>query len=489
MKNQHPIKIFSYCSKNMWLLIFPLIRGLAAVRLMDFNGLYRWFAGAWFDLLIVIFIFAIGFIRWKFILFEIKDDRIIYTNGIFFKTVTDIPFNKITSFTIENHFFMRIFKASDIYIDTSSGKFGDNDLKITVRQREAFEIRNRIRKYISDKKLMGDCHYRYKPKWWSIFFFSFIFSSTLTGVIYISVFFIKSGKIVEEILQERMIDKISDVSKTVAEIIPIYISPVTAAIALIFIGSWLISFIANIMRYSKFRISVYGRVAEINAGIFTKRDYYINSSKINYIDLRQSILTKIAKVMSINVNCSGYGNSKKEIPVFIPLMHKNHAVPALKAMLPDAPEPKKLDFKSSLRFLWRYSWRAVLMCALSILLYAGINYIFPVYHEAYVFLLIMCEIPSVWYLIVCIISNRTSGISYSRESICIRYSRGYVFHTVLADKNKIVKSVISQNIFQKTSNTCDIIIYVNSEYSVNHKVKSIKYSDAEKIQNFLVKSE
>jgi uncharacterized membrane protein YdbT with pleckstrin-like domain len=101
----------------------------------------------------------------------------------------------------------------------------------------------------------------------------------------------------------------------------------------------------------------------------------------------------------------------------------------------------------------------------------------------------MSEIPSVWYLIVCIISNRTSGISYSKESICIKYSRGYVFHAVLADRNKIVKSVISQNIFQKRSKTCDIIIYVNSERTINHKVKSIKYSDAEKIQNILVKSE
>ncbi len=491
MKNQLPIKIFSYCSKNMWLLIFPLIRGLAAVRLMDFDGLYRWFEGAWFDLLIVILIFEIGFIRWKFSLFEVKSDRIIYTSGIFLRTVTDIPFSKITSFTIENRFFMRMFRASDIYIDTNSGKFGDNDLKITVHRREAFAVRNIVKKYISENhgELIGDCHYRYKPKWSNIFFFSFIFSSTLTGVIYISVFFIKSGKIVEEIIQERMIDKISDVSKTVAEFLPVYISPVTVTIALIFIGSWLISFIANIMRYSKFRISVYGRIAEINAGILTKRDYYINSSKINYIDLRQSILTKIAKVMSINVNCSGYGNSKKEIPVFIPLMHKNHAVPALKAMIHDAPEPKNLDFKPSLRFLWRYSWRAVLLCLLSIVVYAGLNYIFPVYHDAYVFLLIMSEIPSVWYLIVCIISNRTSGISYSKESICIKYSRGYVFHAVLADRNKIVKSVISQNIFQKRSKTCDIIIYVNSERTINHKVKSIKYSDAEKIQNILVKSE
>lgn len=487
MKNQHFIKIFSYCSKNMWLLIFPLIRGLMTISIFDFDGLYHWFEGAWFDLLIILVIFIAGVVRWKFSRFEVKDDRIIYSNGIFLKTVMEIPYNKITSFSIENQFFMRFIGAADVYIDTSSGKFGDNDLKITVSKRIAFSIKNSIRKYVESNhsEIIGECSYKYKPKWKNIFFFSFIFSSTLTGVIYISFFFIKSGKIIEEILQEKMIDKLSDVSKNLAQILPVYISPVTITIALFFIGSWLISFIMNIFKYSRFKISVYGKIAEISTGILTKRHYYINNSKINYIDLRQSIVTKIAKVMSINVNCSGYGNTRKEIPVIIPLMHEKFAVPALKAMIPDSPKPKKLKYKPSLRFLWRYSWRAVILCAVWVLLYIAADYFFPVYHSAYVFLLVMAEIPSVWYLIVCIVSNCTSGISHSGDSICIKYSRGYVFHTVLADKNRIVKSVISQNIFQKATHTCDIIIYANSEQTINHCLKSIKYSEAMEIQSFL----
>lgn len=485
MKNQHPVKILSYCSKNMWLLIFPLLRGLAAVRLMDFNALYSWFLGAWFDILIVILILLMGFIRWKFIGFSADDEKITCFSGIAMRTINEIPYASITSFTVENRFFMRIFKAADVYIDTGSGKFSDNDMKITVYNSDAAEIRKKIESYL--RKKPQECHYRYKPRLLSTIFFSFVFSSTITGVIYIAVFFIKSGKIVEEIIQEKMIDKLSDVSQSLSAKLPVYISPLAITIALVFIGSWFISFIGNIMRYTGFKIAIEGKTARIKTGLLTKRSYCINTSKINYIDLRQSILTKIAKVMSINVNCSGYGNSAKEIPVLIPVMHKKYAVPALNAMFPEAPSFHKSDYKPSLKFLWRYTWPSLLICAVFVPIYFAADYFFPSYHDAYKFLLIMAEIPSVWYVIASIISNRTSGISVCDGSLCIKYGKGYVFHTVIAHNYHIVKTVISQNIFQKFTDTCDITIYINSELSVYHRLKSINLKDAERIQDILVK--
>ncbi|HBN10542.1 MAG TPA: hypothetical protein DD392_00950 [Ruminococcus sp.] len=485
MKNQHPVKILSYCSKNMWLLIFPLLRGLAAVRIMDFNALYSWFIGAWFDILIVILILLTGFIRWKFTGFNADNEKIVFYSGIAARTVNEIPYASITSFTVENRFFLRIFKAASVYIDTGSGKFSDNDMKIMVYNNDAAEIRKKIENYL--RKKPQECHYNYKPRLLSTIFFSFVFSSTITGVIYIAVFFIKSGKIVEEIIQEKMIDKLSDVSHSLSVKLPVYISPLALTIALVFIGSWFISFIGNIMRYTGFRISIEGKTARIKTGLLTRRSYCINTSKINYIDLRQSILTKIARVMSINVNCSGYGNSAKEIPVLIPVMHKKYAVPALNAMFPEAPVFHKSDYKPSLKFLWRYTWPSLLICALFVPVYFAADYFFPLYHDAYKFLLIMAEIPSVWYVIVSIISNRTSGISACDESLCIKYSKGYVFHTVIAHNYHIVKTVISQNIFQKFTDTCDITIYINSEFSTYHRLKSIKLKDAEKIQDILVK--
>ena len=168
MKNQHPVKILSYCSKNMWLLIFPLLRGLVAVRIMDFNALYSWFIGAWFDILIVILILLTGFIRWKFTGFNADNEKIVFYSGIAARTVNEIPYASITSFTVENRFFLRIFKAASVYIDTGSGKFSDNDMKIMVYNNDAAEIRKKIENYL--RKKPQECHYNYKPRLLSTIF-------------------------------------------------------------------------------------------------------------------------------------------------------------------------------------------------------------------------------------------------------------------------------------------------------------------------------
>ena len=76
MKRQHPLKILSYSAKNLWLLIFPLIRGILSIRIGDIQALVDWFAGAWFDILTLLIILLTGYVRWQFSRFNVKDNSI-----------------------------------------------------------------------------------------------------------------------------------------------------------------------------------------------------------------------------------------------------------------------------------------------------------------------------------------------------------------------------------------------------------------------------
>ena len=69
MHRQHPIKILVLMSKNFWLLLIPLVRGLVTLRL-DF---YRWVSGAWLDILILLFIGRSAYFRWLFATYDVKD--------------------------------------------------------------------------------------------------------------------------------------------------------------------------------------------------------------------------------------------------------------------------------------------------------------------------------------------------------------------------------------------------------------------------------
>ena len=43
--HEHPVRIIKYSAKNIWLLIFPLLRGINAIRL-DRDRMYEWLRGA-----------------------------------------------------------------------------------------------------------------------------------------------------------------------------------------------------------------------------------------------------------------------------------------------------------------------------------------------------------------------------------------------------------------------------------------------------------
>ena len=55
MLHEHPIKILRYTAKNLWLLIFPLLR---SAHFFPFSAkeVAAWLHGAWFDLLICVLI-------------------------------------------------------------------------------------------------------------------------------------------------------------------------------------------------------------------------------------------------------------------------------------------------------------------------------------------------------------------------------------------------------------------------------------------------
>ena len=62
MYREHPIKILRYCIRNLWLLIFPLLRSSVLFPFSP-EALLRWLHGAWFDILIFLTILGIAVLR------------------------------------------------------------------------------------------------------------------------------------------------------------------------------------------------------------------------------------------------------------------------------------------------------------------------------------------------------------------------------------------------------------------------------------------
>ena len=132
------------------------------------------------------------------------------------------------------------------------------------------------------------------------------------------------------------------------------IPPAAAAAALVVVIGWLISFITNLLRHMNFTLEKRGKGVIIRDGSFIRRKYYISAEHINYADLRQSLLMMLFGIMSVNVNCSGYGKGKNEIPVFIPVSDKHKVSGIMKRIIPGY-EIEESTAEAGVRFVWRYT--------------------------------------------------------------------------------------------------------------------------------------
>lgn len=124
MYHEHPLKIIKNAAKNIWLLVFPLLRGIRTFTL-DFNAFYTWIKGAWFDILVILFILGFGYFRWLFTWFRFEKNNVCIISGIFVNKEIIIPYKNISAVTAEHSFFLRPFKAAKVSVDTCAGTFGN----------------------------------------------------------------------------------------------------------------------------------------------------------------------------------------------------------------------------------------------------------------------------------------------------------------------------------------------------------------------------
>lgn len=478
MIHEHPLKILKHAKSSIWLLIFPILRGIRSFSL-DFDAFYTWITGGWFDLLVLIVILAFGYFRWLFTWMRLGKNHIRVMSGIFVKRVTEMPYKSISVITAQHSFYLRPFHAVRVHVDTDAGVFGTTDLSMLLHRDELKKIQRKLPKIVRKEKKT----FTLSSKWYKIIFFSFVFSSSLSGAVYVSALIFNAGRIVMEAMRDdwsEMYRIANDVSENMSEGVPVDIPPIAIILMFIVLGTWLLSFIINIFRYSDFVMKKDTHIMRIISGAFTRRIFNIIPEKINYLDLRQSFITKLFRVSSLNISCSGYGKGKNELPVLLPLLTQREANDALDMLgfKKYLVRRKVRPVKSSV-----ISYISIPLTAAAVIFAAGrlTVYFLPQLSNIMFFVVLILEIPFIWLTIVKLYAHATTGVTVEDDFCCIRYSRFFAYHTILADKNKLVKIQIFQSLINKKTGTCRLDFYFNSEKTRAHKVKELRVEDAQKI--------
>ncbi|HNZ98170.1 PH domain-containing protein [Ruminococcus sp.] len=306
MCREHPLKILKYSAKNIWLLIFPLLRGIYTYH-FDKNWFYSWVQGAWFDIAVLGAIIIFGFTRWAFSRIDFTEDELVHRDGVFVRVNTYIPFRNISSVTVERPIYMAPLGAMRFRCDTRAGIFKTVDLKLLVSNKTRRKIMEHMIDVDEKKKIEGIP----QPKALSILLFSVFFSSGFSGTVYLATFFFKGGDIAYDIIS-RSLNIITLETAKITEKLVLKIPTAAIFIGVFFIASWFLSFLVNVFRYGKFNIECDKNCMKVGYGIIDRKEYRIKNSHINYTDLRQNLIMKLMGAVAVNISCAGYGSSKKQ---------------------------------------------------------------------------------------------------------------------------------------------------------------------------------
>ncbi len=471
MLREHPLRILRFSKKFLWLLIFPLLRG--AYHFATKEDVFKWLHGTWFDLLILLLILVFGWLVWFCRKFTIRDGQIYVQDGFIFTRRRYMPIRNLSAMTAEHPLWLRPLGACYISADTASGLLEATDIRLMIRTKDEKAFFSALPNLRTGKRH----HFRHQGGIWRVLLFSMIFSSGLSGAVYLALFWFQSGRIARDILEQlRITERLNTVSEEVARRL-MGIPPAAVTIGIVILSLWLLSFIRNVLRYGAFEMQSDQRLVSIKSGIFTRRMFLLVNRKINFVDMRQNLLTKLCRIFSLAVNIPGYGNQQGSIPVCMPILTIKELSDTVPMLFP--------DFKLTHRTMkppW-HSWFGYICMPL----YAGIA-VFPLFHytrpyfpqlaDIFDFLQLMILIPIFWKLLIQIVAFMTTGLSISDGRICVRYCEWTTFHTIIADTDTIVKVRIHRHIWQRWTGKCHVLIYFQSEVMRRCHLWSMDYQTA-----------
>ncbi len=485
MKRQHPAALIGYTSRKFWLLLFPLARGLAALRF----DLARWAEGAEWDILAVAVMLAAAASGWYYTRYHIGESGIKVITGLFIRRRVTVPYQCVCAVTSEETPFLRYFGMVKVYIDTDAATGGRKsaDVSLIIPRSERARLFNILSAEFAGQDQEKTASFTHKVSKSALILFSLLFSSALSGVVLLITALSGGTKIIGRQLERDFAAAVNELSDAVAALAGRLIegiSPAGIAVSVIIAAGFLLSFALNIIRHINFTASRRGKCIIISGGIIIKRMYCINGDRINMADMQQNMLMKLFNITSVHVNCTGYGKRRNEIPVFVPICSAGRRDgsldSAMKMLLPGFSRSESY-INPKISYVWRFIRNAALLIiAIPAAGLLSLVY-FPHWHSLIAFMTVMLEIPAVWYLLAKACAYCTTGINITEESVCAKYCRGYGFHTVTVPLDRVAQIRLYQSVFQRFTKSCDVIIYTNAEYIGSHRVKNIPIAEVQEL--------
>lgn len=453
MLREHPLRILKYSAGNIWLLAFPLTGDIY----MSFGkgGIFSLLGSMPGNISAVLIILAVGFFTWQSSRIEIRDGILVHEKGILIKRKRIIACTDISIIKEGRTLFLRPFGAVRAEFFSAGGKV-DVTLSEENYKRLLSGIVNEERKIAKKQSFVRTV------------LLTALLSSGFSGSLYIAFLFFRGGDILKGILSQSIEIIAAETQRLSGDIL----NSISSAVAGILAAGWILSFFRNLITYSGFSLSVGKKSIVSEYGILTRNRYTIMRHHILYTDIRRNLAALLTGKGTAAVVPDA--RRLKDLPI-ASLMNGGNKRAGCK---PSA------EFRPSRRSLWQYIWLPVILSTavlpMGYMLLRG----YLRYRELIGFLFAMAEIPLVWFIAIRTVSLFSGYIALYNDRIAVRYTRGFVFHTIIAEKGNIPQIKVSQSVFQMKSGRCNVTLTAKTGKAV-HTLKGISCMDCSQVLNWL----
>lgn len=462
----HPIMIIRLMKPYVFVLILPLIRALVQYVLKgEIDGLLA------LELVAFAFVLAMAMLGWRAISVTVNNRQITLKKGILIKQCSIIDISRLSSVSLKQNIIDFAFGSVDCSINTEAGRPNKSDFKLKMYKNDAKHLYKSI--YGVEKQdVVRFSAYR-------IALLAATTSSATTGIIVGVPIINKASDLVGVAISEMLLNEINNVSSHFDNIFPPIVNTVTLVLLFAYIVSFVISFLKNV----NFKLKSGEKSIEVQSGIIVRKKTMFKKTKVNNICFEQSPLMRLFKKHSMRVSIGGYGDTKGEKAVIVPIAKRGKLEQQLVAHFSFFKlENESISPKQTIISLNRFLYIPAIVALLIIC--AGIigALVFPYFDRLILFLAIVLLGMDAYYASVCY-HNYKYGKLCLGNFLLAAGSIGFTVRELYCEKNKVGVIKISQTPADKRFKTCKVKLTVRSENADSVRIRNIDLKTVKEILN------
>ncbi|MDV8951570.1 PH domain-containing protein [Leuconostoc falkenbergense] len=413
------------------IMIWPIILGLFNIK----ND------GVIFLPLIVLGIFVVfigsAWIQWLFFTFEFDDNELSVKQGIFNKKQVHVPFERIQTISRTMPFYYQPFQSVRLQIDTSGqGKpevvfdaLSLTQADIIEQKRRSAQNKKTSVEEIRPKQSISELRYHVTNR--DLMLYAVTSLGGLGGFLALFTLWTQIDDILPKHLKATVTDFVNHQSMIVLS-------------SLIVIGLFIgivVGFFRIYNQYFDFKVLHEENHLVISRGLLARKSVQLKFSRIQAVQLRQTLLRRMVKLMSANVLLSASRDEDDKKTVLIPVVSSQKATTTLQKVLGvddfDIKQWQPSAIKTAAWYQVRFS---LLRLATMIVVLSGIVMIWlPKYWDWHNILLgILIALVLVGFLILKnIMTIKDQKIGYCESAIYLQRSNGLTKEGYFITRDKI----------------------------------------------------